>query len=61
MNRNLVFERKEEAIRSYADAVKKGGKATDCIQCRKCERACPQHLTIVDYLKDCAATLEPGA
>ena len=34
------------------------GKASDCIECRACERACPQHLPIVDYLKLVAETFE---
>lgn len=34
------------------------GKASDCIACRKCERSCPQHLPIVEYLKMVAATFE---
>jgi len=34
------------------------GKASDCIQCGKCEKECPQHLPIRDLLKDVAAALE---
>ena len=34
------------------------GKASDCIQCGKCERVCPQHLPIRDLLKDVAKTFE---
>ena len=34
------------------------GKASDCIECHACERACPQHLPIVDYLKLVAETFE---
>ncbi len=34
------------------------GRASECIQCGKCEKACPQHLTIIQYLKDVAGKFE---
>lgn len=34
----------------YGVHTKGRGKAADCIKCGKCEKVCPQHLTIRDYL-----------
>lgn len=34
------------------------GKASDCLECGQCEQACPQHLPVIQYLKDVAARFE---
>ncbi len=38
--------------------TKKGGKASDCIKCGKCEKSCPQHLPIRDLLIKVAKEFE---
>ena len=43
---------------NYDMLTRKFGKASDCVACGQCEGACPQHLTIIDYLKDVAAHYE---
>lgn len=38
--------------------TKNGGKASDCLKCGKCEKICPQHLSIRDLLCDVAKEFE---
>lgn len=42
----------------YANLAAAGGRASDCIGCGKCERACPQHIEVPRFLKDVAAAFE---
>lgn len=48
----------EEGRRRYAETVKNGGRASDCIACGQCERACPQQINVITRLKDCAAQFD---
>ena len=34
------------------------GKASECVQCGKCEQACPQHIPIRSHLEEVAAKFE---
>ena len=47
-----------QARKAYAEAAPEGHRPTDCIKCRQCEQACPQHLPITDYLKQAENLLE---
>ena len=43
---------------NYDKLTKHFGRAGDCIGCRRCENACPQHLKITEHLKTAAAMFE---
>ena len=43
---------------NYTILAGKFGKASDCIQCGQCESVCPQHLPIINFLKDVAKHYE---
>lgn len=58
MNKRLGNGQMSEAVSSYQNAVSGKGHASECAACGQCERACPQHLSVMEYLKKCANELE---
>ncbi len=52
-NHSIRFKSWDGGKQSYGIATTNKGKASDCIRCGKCERTCPQHLPIINLLKDC--------
>ncbi len=54
-NMELVWGQGGRARWQYGNAVRSGGRAGDCVACGQCERACPQHINIIEQLKTCAA------
>lgn len=57
VNDKIQYEN-EKSKEDYQTITKEKGKASDCIQCGKCEKACPQHLQIRQLLKDAARMFE---
>lgn len=57
-NQFKVYQALAPAKRFYGFATRKGGKASDCVECGQCERVCPQSISIIEELKNAAAALE---
>ena len=57
MNEYLRYRDRLKFQRNYGIAIRNGNDASACIQCGQCEQACPQHLSIIQYLQDTRAKL----
>lgn len=42
----------------YSNLTQTHGKASECVKCGKCEKLCPQHLHIREYLQEVAEAIE---
>ena len=59
MNHWTAYQNKQSAKQQEEWAVKGRGKApaTECVQCGRCEQACPQHIHIRDELQKAVRVL----
>lgn len=51
-NIQKIYNNMKQAGQIYSRAVTGRGRACDCIECGQCEGACPQHLPIIELLKE---------
>lgn len=42
----------------YQGLTENSGKAKDCVECGQCESVCPQHLSIIELLKEASGHLD---
>ncbi len=57
INTMSTYPESNEGQNIYKELIKNSGKASDCIGCGQCERVCPQHLSIIELLKEATEKL----
>jgi Predicted oxidoreductases of the aldo/keto reductase family len=51
-NNSSIFDSRDEYAAFYKRYVEKGGDASKCRECGKCQKACPQGISIIEKLKE---------
>ena len=56
----MTLYNEEFRPRSYYEGLVKSGsgKASDCVECGQCESVCPQHLPVIELMKEAYEKLE---
>ena len=52
-----VFGKVEMSREFYAGLISSGSDASHCIECASCESICPQHISVIEKLKEARAFL----
>lgn len=54
LNNHLIYGNEKGARGNYAFETREGGVAGKCIACGQCESVCPQHIGVIEALKQAA-------
>ncbi|MDO4568001.1 MAG: aldo/keto reductase [Clostridia bacterium] len=57
-NRSRQFDVPKRFSAEFARVTRDTGKPSQCVECGQCEDVCPQHIGIIEWLKEVANTFE---
>jgi predicted aldo/keto reductase-like oxidoreductase len=52
LNLYRIYNNYDEAAHIYGGGLRDGSSASDCIECGACQERCPQHLPIIEIMKE---------
>ena len=58
MNAVKMYKESWRAKNLYNSSIAPSARASDCLGCGQCEGVCPQHLPIIELLKDASAQFD---
>lgn len=58
LNNSKLYGMNNRAENFYRAYINAGSPAAECIQCGQCEGVCPQHLPVIDVMKEAAEAFE---
>lgn len=58
LNTARLYPKDDRQYSYYAKTTKDAGKAKDCVACGQCEGVCPQHLPIIELMKEAAGVFD---
>lgn len=58
MNQRIGSGQIEQSLMDYRRLTEHSAKAADCIACGQCESVCPQHISIMEQLRECSRAFD---
>ena len=58
LNTTKLYGVNEQAVTMHDNFAKEGNLASACVECGQCESVCPQHLNIMEILKEISDVFE---